>query len=545
MTKETTQLLEEIIKQHNETIELLTKRLEVTQKKLTESIQKSEYLEHIIDVLPGNVYWSDKNHVLMGVNNALVKISGLPSKADIIGKTNYDLPWSNLAHEYNRVNQQVLDTRETIITEENLDVDGFKTYITIKAPLLDKQNNLIGVVGISYDISDRKLQEIELKKAKEDAEVANKAKTEFIMNISHDIRTPFSGIIGLSEYLEQGETDEKKRDALQDISTSGKKVLGLINNIIELIKREPHELIQESEFNVRDLINEIMDLIKAKIKEKGLQITVHIDRQLPTTIISKKEILNRILLNLVSNAIKFTQHGAITISVNVINLSDNILLVKLNVSDTGIGISNEKKEAIFEKFTRLNPSYLGTYQGTGLGLWLVKNAVEQLNGTISVESEVAKGSTFTCTFECQTGTGLQGITQKEPTPKGKADNKQLISILLVEDEPIAGKAATLLLTSYFNCKITHTTMAAEAIEYIKNQPFDLMLVDIGLPDLSGVELAKILDSYQPNTPIVGLTAHAQAELSESEQQAFSYVLEKPLNRTLCAMLEKSLFFRGA
>lgn len=523
---------------HQNTVEILTQlqdELESTKAKLFEAKTKCEYLEHIIDVLPCHVYWTDKNHILLGVNDAILKAANLNTKDEVIGKSNYDMPWRASADQYNQTNQRVMDRGETITTEESQLVDQSKTLLSIKVPLLDKQNNLMGVVGISFDISDRKKQEEELKIAKEQAEAANKAKSEFIMNISHDLRTPFSGIIGLTQFLKNQETDENKKHLLNDIETSSQQILAMINGIIDLIAND--DSIEESEsINLKTFIQHIDDLIRASVNDKKLHFSINLDPEIPAQIIAPKKLLHAVFLNLLSNAVKFTQEGSIELILEVIDKTHDSVTLKLIVKDTGIGIPSDKLDAIFEKFSRLNQSYQGIYQGSGLGLWFVKKAVNKLNGKINVISTVNKGSTFVVEFNCIIVEKLINLEHV----KDKTNAKKITSMLLVEDNVIAQKAATLLLKEYFDCHITAAASAEKALQFVKQTPFDLILLDIGLPDMDGFEAAKKLHEAQPQTPIVGLTAHAENKLLQIQEHYFDFILIKPLTLPLCKDLHERI-----
>ncbi|MDF2866743.1 MAG: luxQ [Gammaproteobacteria bacterium] len=265
--------------------------------------------------------------------------------------------------------------------------DGELRYIAdCSFPIFSRKNELIGFAGIARDVTERVLYEQALKEAKDQAEAANKSKTEFLTNMSHDLRTPFSGILSMTSFLYEHEQDPTKKEMQDMVLTSAKRLLALLTDVLELSSLGSRP-VRYTEFNIKDVVNEVSDLISAEIKMKHLKVMV----DCPSTIITTdKHRVTRILLNLAGNAIKFTEKGCITIKVTTSPC------LKLIVQDTGIGIPQDKLETIFEKFKKLLPSNQhANYQGTGLGLYIVKQFTEELAGTVTVSSQLNQGSCFT------------------------------------------------------------------------------------------------------------------------------------------------------
>ncbi len=359
-------------------------------------------LENIIALMPGNIFWKSKNGVFLGCNNNVARILKLKSPQDIVGKTNYDLFDSRLADQATEAdNVAMRENKEYILEEIGLDIEGgLTTYLTRKVPLRDEDNKVIGLLGVSLDISDRKKAEEELKVAKEKAEIASQAKTEFMLNMQHDLRTPASGIYGLTKILAESAEDKTSKEYLTLIAVASKELLNVLNDILRFHQIESGSFsILSKKFDVHSLIEHIVKLELASAKNKKILLESHLDSNVPRMIISDEYRIHRLLLNLVSNAIKFTNEGSVKLSVQVAKqIDDRNITLQFIVKDTGIGIPKEKQNIIYEKFQKLTLSNTGRYKGLGLGLRIVKKFIEELGGNIEVESEVDKGTTFVCTL---------------------------------------------------------------------------------------------------------------------------------------------------
>jgi len=262
----------------------------------------------------------------------------------------------------------------------------------------DKDGVHIGFIGISKDVTERKNYEAQLEKSVETSEAANRAKSEFLANMSHDIRTPLSGIIGLSELMthEFKEISEKGCEYAEMICSASQQALAFFNNCLELARFDSENISEEhAPFSLRDVVYEVRQLFVPAIKQSKLSLTVNFDSNIPETCIGDRLAVYRILLNLLGNAVKFTAEGGVIIDVSLQQCLDQQIIVSMSVTDTGIGIAEDKQKTIFEKFTRLIPSYEGKYEGTGIGLYLVDRFVRALEGTIAVESDGKTGSKFT------------------------------------------------------------------------------------------------------------------------------------------------------
>ena len=355
------------------------------------------YLDNILDYLPQNLYWIDKSSIVLGCNEQQAKFFGLKNKHELIGKNIYDaakfLGWDkSIANTVRQNDLKIMATGERQVFEEIAEFNGkTRTFLSYKNPLVTKTGEIVGLFGLTVDITERKLMEEELKKSKELAEQANQTKTDFLMNMSHDIRTPLNGILGYSQILHLQETDPIKKQNLNDILKSARRLIALLNEIIDIAYIEKGLPINPSDFEIRQLWLEIQELFQSQVKQKDIRFLTHISENVPKVIHLDKQRLHRILLNLVANAIKFTHQGYVKMSV-ALHFNQQGEALKITIKDTGIGIPADKIEQVFDQFIRLTPSNQGIYPGTGLGLWIVKKFTNDLKGTIQLQSKLNIGT---------------------------------------------------------------------------------------------------------------------------------------------------------
>jgi two-component system aerobic respiration control sensor histidine kinase ArcB len=505
---------------------------------------KSEvsFLRNIIADLPGIIFWKDINSVYQGCNNVLASVFGVKNCDDIIGKTDFDFTWT--AEEATRVVNDDLDIIKSGIAKQNIYervplADGtYMDVLTNKVPLYDEKNEIIGILAVATDITKQKEAEKQLLEAKkraeidkEKAEAANYAKEAFLKNMRHDLRTPFSGMFSLADSLASREADPQKKSELAMIAESAQLLLDYMNKVLEQASRgEKTDAIFLAPLNLNKLIHDVVTMMKPQLALKPVQIRVNYPAEVPHEIVSDATYLERIMMNLLGNAAKFTDEGQINISVKIIKREGNHLTLAIAVADTGIGIPVDKREIIFDKFTRLDAAYKGCYPGMGLGLYDVKYLCNQLGGDISVESNGKRGSVFTCTLHC-TDTGQTHNDVSTTNAVTNIYTLPALKILVVEDHPVAIVVAKTLLGGEGHA-IDIAKSGREALEKFNTNKYDLLLLDNGLPDIEGTEVAKQIRQQeimtnQPHTPIVALTGHG--ENHEGDLSIFDRVLQKPLS----------------
>jgi signal transduction histidine kinase/flagellar biosynthesis/type III secretory pathway chaperone len=355
------------------------------------------YLDNIISLAPGHIFWLDRNNVYLGCNEEHAQGANLSTRGMIVGKTNADLIWADKADVLNAANNSVMELDKPITLEESaITAFGEQTYLSRKVPLHNEYGQVIGLVGTSLDITDQKQAMHALEEAKKKAEEASWAKSEFIQNMSHDLKTPLTTIMGMTELLALSESNQQRKERLMHIHHAGKRMLDLFTGILDVASLEAGSIeIKQEEIDIRELMQGMVELYQPIVDQKQLYLKVDTDPDTPLLIKNDKMRLQRILLNLIGNALKFTEKGGVTVHFSLDKIGEKNYLL-LRITDTGIGISVDKLQIIFEKFVRLNSSYQGQYSGTGLGLSIVKRFVEELDGTIVVESEENNGTSFIC-----------------------------------------------------------------------------------------------------------------------------------------------------
>lgn len=552
---------------------------------------QNKFLEKVILKLPDLVFCKDLNGVYLACNEAQARVVGLSSADELIGKTDFDILSKEAATKLWDIDRQVI-AGQLIIDENNpieekiLLPDGqFAIFEGIKVPLHDNDGTVIGLVGTAKDVTKRKQMEKDLLIAMKAAQEASQAKSEFIANMSHDIRTPLTGILGLIQELINTADDmqatlhpsvKKEHDILslftqliekiqedgQLLFVAADELTQLLNEILETMRLESGKVSEKPEsFNLHELIHHNIELLQPVARHRQLAIFAEIEKEVPIYYSGLRNYLNRTLLNLMGNALKFTEKGFVKIAVTFVEeksssyqIGDSIRL-QLTVEDTGIGIPEDKFETIFEHFSRLSPSYQGLYKGAGLGLFTVKRYVEAMQGEIKVESTMGKGTRFIITFPLTISdhsdrekiSYRQPSNAKVPITNQQAPQNVAYSILIVEDNYIAAKAVQTNLKLLDNCTSDIAPNGTKAIEMVQQRDYDLVLMDIGLPDINGIEVTRrirALNSSAAAVQIVALTGHAndierkKEALAAGMQDVFAKPLSLPKLETL---LEQTVF----
>lgn len=418
-----------------------------TPSQRAQSIRK--YYESIIACMPGVVYWVDKNLITLGCNDNELKVLGLTSRSQFVGLTCEQAAelggWKdNQIEKFKTDFQYVIETGEPKLAVEEPPLPGGPEgdiyYLTNRVPLRDDNGDVIGALGVSIDISERRRAEEALKKAKQEAEEAreraeeaSRAKSEFLAVMSHEFRTPLNAIIGVANNISKTPqlSEEQRKSYLPLLKHSCDEMLSLITDILEFSRTEGHLKLQEELVDLEALLHEIKGKFSFKASDKGLSIIVHIPPGCPVKVISDTQRLRQIISNLLDNGLKYSRVGQVTLSLdNKLSKDGRYVDTKIIVADTGIGIPKDQQEMVFEKFTQLETSnskrYAREHGGVGLGLSIVKRFVTVLKGTIGLESQVGVGSKFTCQFNFPAPVAEYRIAEHMSAIKG-------VRILLVDE----------------------------------------------------------------------------------------------------------------
>lgn len=506
-------------------------------------------LSTLFKQLPINFYWIDRQGALLGCNENLIDLTCLMlgEKKKVFGRHTAELLSMKVNQEAWGNSKEVMETGQEVVCEEEAIFPSGekKIFLSIKSPLFDEKNNeVMGMVGIGVDISEQKRIQLELAQAKQTAEQANKAKTEFLANMSHDIRTPLAGMVGLTEYLyEQTQDRNLKAKAFQLMELS-KNLLEVSNGLIEGSQAESGNLPIKSElFSLRKLLVSIQSLLAPNIRSRSIDFKIKHDKNLPDFLIGDERRIWRIVQNLVSNAIKFTEKGFIYVSVRLksSHREKGFEILEIKVQDSGVGIPEDKQREIFERFSQLDADDEAKRQGFGIGLSIVEQFIKELKGTITVKSKEGQGSTFICNIpvkqpEAKTPNPL--ITIEEPIAPYKTSSLSKLKILVVEDNPLASFTVGYQLEK-LNLKATWAESAERAIELYEKHLYDFVLTDLGLPNKDGRWLTekiraierKYARQNQPPCIIVGLSAHVDKSLEKQcIDSGMNQILLKPITQ---------------
>lgn len=365
----------------------------------------------------------------------------------------------------------------------------------------------------------------ELILAKEKAEKASKARSEFLSTVSHELRTPLNAINGITYLLLQEKPKKSQLDYLQSLKFSGDYLADFINDILEINKIESHKIEFESiTFNLKELLENIQYSLKELASKNNNQFSLTIDPQIPTALLGDPTKLSQIFLNLINNALKFTRDGEVNVKAKMLSIDNDLVTIAFEVADTGIGIPEDKLKTVFESFSQGSIEINRKYGGTGLGLTIVKKLIKLLGGDIKLESTVGKGSKFS--FDLQ----LKKSHQELPAEKSIKIIDNTVwedkKVLLVEDNKINQMVSKKMLENKgILCEIIDN--GEDAIKAVKENNYDLVLMDVHLPGINGTEATKIIREFDAKTPIIALTA---ISLNENREMLLSYGMDDVLTK---------------
>jgi PAS domain S-box-containing protein len=498
-------------------------------KKAEEAIAKAlAERKRIMETVSDGIYMLDMSGNLVSWNRAMEVIAGL-SEEELKGKPAVELFAEEDRAAVAETIRKGLEKGFGEITSRFLRKDRPPAiYQWSVIPLKDALGNVIGLTGVGRDITERKKAEEELEKAKKAAEEATHAKSQFLASMSHEIRTPMNAIVGMSELLSGTSLYDEQKEYVEMIKISADNLLGIINDVLDLSKIESGRLeIEETEFDLRDVIEVTTIGLATQASKKGLELLCHINPEAPAHIISDPTRLRQILVNLIGNAIKFTEKGQIVVDVETEKRKNNKAILRFCVSDTGIGIPKEKQVKVFESFTQVDSSTTRQYGGTGLGLTISKQLVEKMGGKIWVESETGKGSNFYFTISCSV---VEKAKEKEDVATPEIRN---LRVLIVDDNA-TNRLILREIASGWDFLSTGVEDGFSALEQLKNNSYQLILLDKSMPGMDGFEVAKKIKQMPKyaDVPIILLSsAEEKGDRKRAKELGISDVLIKPVRRS--------------
>ncbi|TAF68926.1 MAG: PAS domain-containing sensor histidine kinase [Flavobacterium sp.] len=506
---------------------------DISERKKAENKLKyqEEKYRNIISNMNLGLIEVDNQDIIQFANQSFATMSGYEIE-DLIGKNPSDI--FVFGENLEKIKQKkelrlkgISDVYQIPVKDKRGDL---KWWTISGAPNFDDQGNLVGTVGIHLDITDQKQLEIELSEQKQRAEEASKAKEIFLANMSHEIRTPLNAIIGFLRELAKQQLTDLQKKYIDNSTVASRHLLAILNNILDISKIEAGEMeLEKEDFVFEESIDKVVKVLQPLATQKGLQLSFTIDPKVNQVLKADSLRIEQILFNLVGNSIKFTPQGKVNLECEVLTDYSNFQKILIKVIDNGIGMDKKYIETIFKKFSQEDKAVTRKFGGTGLGMAITKELVSLMHGDITIESEKGKGTTFFITLPLEKGNPDKIKQHSNQTNV----NISGISILIVEDNKMNRMVLQNSL-QYFNCKVTEAENGLEALELVKQNSYDIILMDIQMPEMDGLVTTKIIrNEFKLNTPIIALTANAfKTEIENCKNAGMDDYISKPFDENL-------------
>ncbi len=546
-----------VLDNENNIVKVIGTAQDITQKK------KEEQLEQLALVAIKSynaVTIADREGKIEWVNEGFTKLFGYKLK-DVKGTYGEILrkgEKTGLSPDNEHYKVLIKEKKPLSYENKNYSKSGEEYWVlTSLTPLLNDKGEVEKIISIDSDITRRKKAEQELiiankiaehsifkgnkaleelHKAKQEVEESVRVKEQFLANMSHEIRTPMNAIIGFTNLLLKAEHGPENRQYLNAIKTSGQNLLVIINDILDFSKLELGKITLECiPFKLDQLISTVIDLMLPKAIEKNIKLSFSIAKDIPVTLLGDPTRLNQVLVNLVGNAIKFTNEGGVRIEVNLMNQSEEEVSLRFSVTDTGIGIPAESVDKIFEGFTQATSDTTRKYGGTGLGLTITKELIELQGGEISVTSKLNEGSSFIFWLKFKREKEESADADTEGKEKSEEFPLENVKVLLVEDNLFNQLLAVKILENW-HCRVETADNGVIATEKAETMDFDLVLMDIQLPEMDGYQATAYIRNKikgpRSKIPIIAMTAHAFAEeIEKCKKMGMDDYISKPFDES--------------
>jgi len=515
-------------------------QLEVNERMRAEETLSEErkILRALIDNVPDFMYVKDLECRFLVANLSVARQMGAKNPAELLGKNDFDFYPREIATPFYEDEQRVIRSGQAEVNREEAGVDpqGNVTQVmTTQVPLRDKNGRVTGLVGIGRDITHLKKVQEEMQKAREAAEAASQAKSEFLANMSHEIRTPLNGVMGMTDLALDTELTSEQREYLETVKMSGDSLLTVINDILDFSKIEAGKIDLEAlDFNLRDSLESTLKTLAARADEKGLELLCEVAPEVPEVVRGDSSRLRQIVINLVGNAIKFTDSGEIAVKVQVEAREGTDYVCWFTVADSGVGIPEEKRELIFKPFTQADTSTTRKYGGTGLGLTISTRLVQMMGGKIWVESEMGQGSQFHFTIRLEAADAKEIKLGTIAPPELLRD----VKVLVVDDNRTNRRILEGMLVRW-HMKPTSVDCAAAALAQLSaaleaGEPYPLILTDMHMPGMDGfalIEQIRRRPELSTATIMMLTSAGHRGDAARCQELGVSAYLLKPIRQS--------------
>jgi PAS domain S-box-containing protein len=515
-------------------------RLEVGERTRAEEAlsQERKVLRALIDNVPDYMYVKNRESRFLVANLSVAQQMGAKTAEELLGKSDFDFYPRELATSFYADEQRVIRSGLAEINREETGLDSqgnVSQVLTTQVPLRDKNGGITGLAGIGRDITQLKKAQAEMQKAREAAEAASRAKSEFLANMSHEIRTPLNGIMGMTDLALETELTPEQREYLETVKASSDSLLKVINDILDFSKIEAGKMdLEVADFDLRDSLETTLKTLAVRADEKGLELLCEVVPEVPEVVRGDATRLKQVVINLVGNAIKFTNQGEVAVKVQVEAEDGRDLVLRFTVSDTGIGIAKDKQEKIFDPFSQADTSTTRKYGGTGLGLTISVRLVRMMGGKIWMESEEGRGSYFHFTVRV-------GAADRKEIKVGSAAPPEIlrgVRVLVVDDNATNRRILEGMLKRWemrsVSVKGGEEALAELVAARKTGDAFRLIVTDMHMPKMDGFELVeRIRGQPELSTATIMMLTSAghRGDAERCQKLGVSAYLLKPIRQS--------------